>query len=251
MTTTSELYDSDASEWQRTEPVLLTDFTARPYVMKLAEPLAGSRVLDLGCGEGYVARQLMRGGAASLVGIDISAQMIERARASERRAPLGITYEVRSALELAHYPSVSFDLVLAVFVINYLSLAETAAVMKEVVRLLCPRGCFVFTVPHPALPFLRAKEPPLYFDPDGAGYFSGRDRLFEGRVWRRDGVDVPVRYIHKTFGDYFHAFAEAGFTTLAELHELGVEDAQLALDPPFFTPLRDQPLHVAFRLRVD
>jgi SAM-dependent methyltransferase len=178
--------------------------------------------------------------------------MIERARASEQRAPLGgITYQVGSALELVHHPSASFDLVLAVFVINNLSLAETTVVMKEVVRVLRPGGRFVFTVPHPALPFLRAKEPPLYFDPEGPGYFSGRDRLFEGRIWRRAGVDVPVQYIHKTFGDYFHAFAEAGFTSLAELHELGVEDAQLALDPSFFTPLQDQPLHAAFRLRVE
>jgi hypothetical protein len=56
-------------------------------------------------------------------------------------------------------------------------------------------------------------------------------RLFEGGIWRRDGVGVTVQ-------------------TLAELHELGVEDAQLTLDPPFFGPLRDQSLHVAFRLRV-
>jgi len=42
MTTTSQLYDSDASEWQRTEPVLLTDFTARPYVMRLASRWPGA-----------------------------------------------------------------------------------------------------------------------------------------------------------------------------------------------------------------
>jgi SAM-dependent methyltransferase len=219
--------------------------------MRLAEPLAGSRVLDLGCGEGYVARQLVQAGAASVVGIDISSHMIERARALERHAPLGITYEVGSALELTHHPGASFDLVLAVFVLNYLSLAETTAVMTEVVRLMRPGGRFIFTVPHPALPFLRAKQAPLYFDPKGAGYFSGRDRLFEGRIWRRDGVDVPVWCIHKTFGDYFQALANAGFTRLPDLYELGVEDSDVALDPPFFSAVRDEPLHVAIRIRRD
>ena len=39
----------------------------------------------------------------------------------------------------------------------------------------------------------------------------------------------------------------AGFTSLPEIAELHVTDDHVALDPAFFTPLRDQPLHLAFR----
>jgi cyclopropane fatty-acyl-phospholipid synthase-like methyltransferase len=53
---TRDIYDAHAQRWVRKERMLLSDFTARPYVMEALAPLAGTHVLDLGCGEGYVAR---------------------------------------------------------------------------------------------------------------------------------------------------------------------------------------------------
>ena len=68
---TSELYDVAAPTWVRTEPVLLSDYTARPFVLESAGSLEGSRVLDLGCGEGYVSRQLATQAPARLLSVDI------------------------------------------------------------------------------------------------------------------------------------------------------------------------------------
>jgi hypothetical protein len=59
---------------------------------------------------------------------------------------------------------------------------------------------------------------------------------------------VPVRCVHKTLADYFDALTHAGFTTMPDVHELGVTAEHLRLDPAFFGPLVDQPLQVAFRL---
>ena len=70
--TTSELYDVAAPTWVRTEPVLLSDYTARPFVLDAAAPLEGRRILDLGCGEGYVSRQLAAHAPARLLSLDIS-----------------------------------------------------------------------------------------------------------------------------------------------------------------------------------
>ena len=67
-------------------------------------------------------------------------------------------------------------------------------------------------------------------------------------IWRRDGVDVPVRCVHKTFADYFDCLAQAGFTKLPKVVELRATEEHLALDPRFFGPLADQPLHVLFEL---
>jgi SAM-dependent methyltransferase len=121
-------------------------------------------------------------------------------------------------------------------------------VLGQAHRVLRPGGVMVFTVPHPSLPFLRKTEPPFYFEPGDAGYFSGCNRQFEGRIWRRDGVDVPVRCVHKTFEDYFTALAATGFTHLPQVQELRALPEHIRLDPDFFTPLDDQPLHVAFRI---
>lgn len=247
---TAAIYDSAADRWRRTEPILLSDFTARPFLVEWCEPVRGARVLDLGCGEGYVSRKLVERGAASVHGIDVSTEMIERARAQEEGSgrPVRIDFQSGDAADLAHLEGDSFDLVTAVFLFNYLDRDATTRTMTEVARVLRPGGTFVFAVPHPSLAFLRPEERPFYFSRGDHGYFSGRDVQFEGEIWRRDGESVRVRCVHKTFDDYFRALRAAGFRTLPEVHELHATDEHLAFDPDFFEPLRDQPLHVAFKL---
>ncbi|HLU39118.1 MAG TPA: class I SAM-dependent methyltransferase [Planctomycetota bacterium] len=244
---TAEIYDRAAQNWRRCAPVLLSDFTARPFVLDWCEPVGGCEVLDLGCGEGYVARQLKRRRAARVRGTDVSGEMIARALEEEEREPLGIEYRVGDARDLSWVADGSVDLAVAVFLFNYLDRAGTAAVMSEVHRVLRPGGRFVFAVPHPSLPFLRPEEPPFYFARAGRGYFSARDATLEGRIWRRDGIEVPVRCVHKTLSDYFDCLRLAGFRSLPDVEELHVTPAHLALDPAFFAPLRDTPLHLAFR----
>ena len=244
---TPEIYDRAAGDWQRREPILLSDFTARPFMIEWCGDVRDQRVLDLGCGEGYVARQLTALGA-KVSGVDVSTQMIERARAQEREDRLGIEYRIADARAPEILDLGTFDLVAAVFLFNYLDLAGTTAVLRHVRQLLNPAGRFVFSVPHPSLPYLRGHEKPFYFDTDGAGYFEGRNRTYEGQIWRRDGVAVPVRCVHKTLGDYFSCLREAGFEQMPEVEELRALPQHLEIDPEFFTSLREQPLHLAFRL---
>jgi len=244
---TAQIYNDSADKWRRIAPVLLSDYTARPFLLNWCEPVEGAKVLDLGCGEGYVARQLIDRGAASVKGIDISDEMITRARQAGD-ADGRLEYHVGSAAGTVWADPGSMDLAVAVFLFNYLSIDEMTAVMKQVLAALRPGGTFIFSVPHPALAFSRPHSAPFYFDAKEHGYFSGRDALFEGHIWRRDGVGVPVRCIHKTWSDYFAALSAAGFTEMPLVQELHVTEAHLAMDPEFFGPLRDTPLHVAMRI---
>tara|TARA_B100000809_G_scaffold266506_1_gene329565 strand:- start:1851 stop:2606 length:756 start_codon:yes stop_codon:yes gene_type:complete len=246
--TNAELYNRSASDWQRTEPILLSDFTARPFVLSWCKPIEGQHVLDLGCGEGYIARQLKKRGAARVEGIDISREMIAGATATEKAEPLGIHFQVGDASQPTGFDDETFDLVVAVFLFNYVDREQMTSIMKEAFRVLRSGGRFIFSVPHPCFPFLHEEQPPFYFQRDGAGYFSGRDRLFEGRIWRRDGTNVPVRCVHKTLDDYFHSLAAAGFTSLPAVRELYPQPEHLEMDPDFFGPLKDTPLHLAFHI---
>src|SRR6185295_5513289 len=94
------LYDRTAANWSRHQPSSLSDYTARPQVIGMCEPLAGKRVLDLGCGEGYCSRQLRERGAREVLGLDLSARMIELARAAEHAQPLDIRYDVADATQV-------------------------------------------------------------------------------------------------------------------------------------------------------
>lgn len=245
---TRELYDETASAWARNAPSSLSDFTARPFVLTLCQPLTGTRVLDLGCGEGYCARQMMRAGAAEVLGIDLSEGMISAARAEEARESLGIAYQQGDATALARLESASFDLVVAVFLFNYLNREQTSACMREVMRVLRPGGRFVFAVPHPSFPFMRQPAPPFFFDLGSASYFSARDGRFPGKIWKRDGSALDVQVVHKTVEDYFSSLAEAGFTSLPVVRELSVTEQINDIDPAFFGSLLGAPLHMAFAI---
>ena len=245
---TEALYDGASQSWTRTQPVLLSDYTARPFLLDWCEPVSGLSVLDLGCGEGYFARNLQQRGAGSILGIDLSQEMIERAREEESRGAAGIRYRTGNATDLGALDPNSFDLVVAVFLFNYLDREAMGSAMKQIARILRPGGRFVFAVPHPSLPFIRDEKPPFFFSPGSAGYFSGQDQLFEGEIHRRDGVGVPVRCVHKSLADYFGALRQAGFDSMPELEELGVTPEMIDLDPAFFAPLSDQPLHLALRV---
>ena len=68
----AQLYETNSQQWVRKEPSCLSDFTARPAVFDLCEPVKDAIILDLGCGEGYCARELMGRGARKVIGVDIS-----------------------------------------------------------------------------------------------------------------------------------------------------------------------------------
>jgi len=77
----------------------------------------GKSVLDLGCGEGFYTRRLRQLGAARVVGVDISSEMIALAQQEETAAPLGVEYrvgDVRTADRIG-----AFDLVVTFFMLNH------------------------------------------------------------------------------------------------------------------------------------
>jgi SAM-dependent methyltransferase len=244
-----EMFNQNAGQWARQEPMILSDFTARPLILQELSPLGGKHVLDLGCGEGYVARLVAQAGAQSVFGIDISSEMVGRARqAAASAAPCQMTFEIGNATSFQDFPRQQFDRVIAVFMVSYLSRAEMTAVFRTVRSRLAPGGRFIFTAPHPCLPYIRALEKPVYFDSKGRDYFAGVDESYEGYIWRRDGKAVPVSYMHKTFADYFNGLAAAGFQTLPKIIELTVTKEHLALDRAFFEGAVGYPLQILFRI---
>jgi SAM-dependent methyltransferase len=241
------LYDQTAANWSRHQPTSLSDYTARPQVMDMCEPLAGKRILDLGCGEGYCSRMLRQRGASDVLGVDLSPRMVELAREAERAQPLGIRYDVADAAKV-DLDVGRVDIVLAMFLFNYLGVEQMRETMVNVHRMLAPGGHFVFAVPHPAFAFMRSAAPPFYFDVGRAGYFSARDSSFPGRIWKRDGSALDVQLVHKTLQDYFDGLRTAGFVAMPTVTELTVTRDMVELDETFFGPLFDFPLHMAVKV---
>lgn len=122
-----------------TDPVSLTLFD-------LLGPVDGQRVLDVACGHGRTTRELARRGA-DVVGVDISARLIAKARESEEDAPLGVRYihaDVTAAMTLGDG---RFDAVSCNFGLS--DIDDLDGAIAAVSRALRPGGRFAFSLLHP------------------------------------------------------------------------------------------------------
>lgn len=116
-----------------------------PALLARIGDVGGLRLLDLGCGNGYLARRLARAGA-TVVAVDGTPAVIARARA---RGDAGgrVTYLTADAARLPELPSGSFDLVYSNMAL--MDMADAAGALREAGRLLRPEGRLVATVCHP------------------------------------------------------------------------------------------------------
>ncbi len=115
------------------------------YEFAAARLVAGSRVLDAGCGVGYGTALLMDQGAGLAVGVDVSAEALAVARARFDRP--GIHWIREDCVSLteagAHGP---FDLIVNFENIEHVSDAEQF--LDRVAHLLAPDGVFVLSTPN-------------------------------------------------------------------------------------------------------
>src|SRR5689334_6318879 len=112
----------------------------RDRVLDSAEPLAGARVLDVGCGDGLISFGALDRGAAEVVFSDISADLLAEC---ERIAEGGgvrerCTFVQASADDLGPVESASVDAVTVRSVLIYV--ADKAACFREFARVLRPGG---------------------------------------------------------------------------------------------------------------
>jgi SAM-dependent methyltransferase len=114
-------------------------------VRRYAAP--GSRVLDLGCGTGELARALAAAGL-QVTGCDVSPSMLLQANRDGGRRARWVQLE--PGWQRLPFGSAAFGVVVASSVLEYV--AEPEAVLRECARVLRPGGVVLYTVPdlrHP------------------------------------------------------------------------------------------------------
>lgn len=116
--------------------------------------LAGSRVLDVGCGGGLLAEALASRGAM-VTAIDLAPTMIETARLHAAGSGLSIDYRVQDALELAQQSPNGYDVVCCMEMLEHV--ADPAAFLGTLGQLVRPGGAvFVSTLNRNVKSFLLA-----------------------------------------------------------------------------------------------
>jgi SAM-dependent methyltransferase len=199
----SDLWEINAAWWQDG----FTDGADPEYEEQIlplaAAHLAGfGRVLDMGCGEGQVARLAAKGGAV-VTGLDPSWRQL--GAAAERAG--GPAY-VRGLADRLPFPDAAFDAVVTCLVLEHTD--DLDAAVAEVARVLRPGGRFVLFTNHPL------------FQTPGSGWIDDQvldppeqywrvgEYLPESVTYEQVDQDVTLPFAHRPLGRYVNALAAAG-----------------------------------------
>lgn len=113
----------------------------REKVAELADLRNGEAILDIGCGTGSQAIAAKRrvGSSGSVIGLDASGEMLERARAKARKAGLDISF-TQGVAEKLPFTSEDFDVVLSTVMLHHLPRKTRKECLTEIRRVLKPSG---------------------------------------------------------------------------------------------------------------
>lgn len=182
----------------------LNESVEQPALRSLLPALGGLRILDLGCGDGELARWLRAGGAAQVVGVDLSARMLELARS--RTDDPSISF-VRAGLEMVAFRSSTFDLVTSSFALHYVQ--DYPGIMRRVADWLRPGGALVYSVEHPVCTAQVARQGWVVDHIGRKLFWALDDYADEGLRTQRWYVDGVVKF-HRKVATLANGAVDAG-----------------------------------------
>jgi SAM-dependent methyltransferase len=193
-----------------------------PTLRAMLPEVSGRRAVDLGCGFGWFCRWARQNGAASVLGLDVSEKMLDRAQA-ETDDP-AIAYQ-RADLERLDLPGASFDLAYSSLALHYLE--NLRGTLQVAYRALAPGGRLVFSAEHPMTTAPNA--PGWMTAADGHQTWPVDNYLSEGprsTDWLAEGVIKQ----HRTIASYLNLLIGLGFT-ISRVEEWGPSLEQIAAHP--------------------
>ncbi len=214
-----DVWDRNAAYWDERmgEGNLFQRLLIGPATERLLAIRPGELVLDVACGNGVMARHLAQLGAR-VVACDLSANLIELARARGSPVSGAIDYQVVDATDRVQLLSLGerrFDA--AVCNMALMDMAEIEPLFEALARLLKPRRPFVFSVMHPCFNTSATALTMEEEDRNGELVTTCSVRVFKysdmqmttGEAIR--GQPVRQYYFHRPISTLFNACFRAGF----------------------------------------
>ena len=189
-----------------------------PAFMAMLPDVTGLTGLDIGCGEGHNTRLMARRGAR-ITAIDIAETFIRLAQEAEDAEPLGIDYQVASAVELP-FPDGSFDFAAAT--VSLMDIPEMDRALSEAFRVLKPGGFLQFSICHPCFDTphrrnLRDENGRTYAIEVG-DYFRNQDGVVKRWLFQsapaevKEGIpDFETPVFTRTLSQWLNMLIDVGF----------------------------------------
>jgi SAM-dependent methyltransferase len=211
----------DWARWART-PGHDSYWVFRDPFFDAIVPAPGRLTLEVGCGEGRVARDLAQRGHM-VVALDASPTLVAMAAGAD---PAGC-YLVADAADLP-FPDGAFDTVVAYN--SLMDVADMPAAVQEASRVLEPGGHLCACVTHPTADAgkFQSKEPDAPFVIPGS--YLGRHRFED--TFERDGLQVTFAGWRYSLEEYARALEDAGLV-IERLREPAAPASALTVRPGY------------------
>ena len=204
------IFDNETffSEYQklREREVNANNLFEIPTLFSLLPDLEGKRDLDFGCGSGERCMDYVKRGASKVTGIDISEKML--AVAKSENSDEKITYLNMPMEDLGSLEG-EYDVVISSLALHYVE--DYPGVVKNVYRLLCEGGIFLFSQEHPLSTCYSGNGDRWTRDENGMKIHANiADYCVERRndsTWFVEGIQ---RY-HRMFKTVINTLADNGF----------------------------------------
>lgn len=131
----------------------------RGEIINLLKPQKSERILEIGCGAGYMLRQLEKYGCTP-IGIDRSPEVVKMAK----KNVLG-SQVIRGIADKLSFREFSFNKIVCQHLIEHLD--DVASALQAWRRVLKDDGCLVIATPNCDYP-----DPDIFYDPDHKHIFS-------------------------------------------------------------------------------
>lgn len=199
------MWDRHARWWQQ-------NFTggADPEYEEQILPMASywldgfARVLEVGAGEGQVARRAAAGSAGLVLGLEPSSVQIAEARARGG----GPMYVRATAAEIPATSS-SFDAAIVCLVLEHVDELEPA--VGELARVVAPGGRLVLMLNHPLLQTPDSGWVDDHMIDPPEQYWRIGAYLREAVTLEKVAKGVRIRFVHRPLHRYINSFLAAGF----------------------------------------
>lgn len=208
----------------RENPNSVNELIEKPTMFALLPPLAGKRVLDLGCGVGDHLQVYLQRGASQVVGLDLSQSMLKQAEIHFANAGWDRTayrFYHGSMAELEQVEESAFDVITSSFAFHYI--ADFPALLAQIHAKLADNGVLIFSQEHPIVTSYREghrweknaeKQQVAY----RLNFY--RDEGERERNWFKQ----PFKTYHRTMATIFNQLIQAGFS-LEQVEEPMLADA--------------------------
>ncbi|MBS0643934.1 MAG: class I SAM-dependent methyltransferase [Proteobacteria bacterium] len=193
-----------------------------PAIRAMLPDIQGRRVVDLGCGFGWFARWARSEGAAQVLGLDLSENMLARAKADTDDP--AIRYAIAD-LETLELPDGAFDLAYSSLTFHYI--VDFDRLTRMVFKSLAQGTWFVFTIEHPI--YMASTQPGWLTRDDGQKIWPVDHYAVEG-ARTTDWLAPGVVKQHRTLGTTLNTLIKAGFA-IRHVEEWHPTQAQIEQSP--------------------